>query len=1034
MPRSFLTAALLTAMLLTVDVQAQTRVDFHLLPAISSGPLDPDWSPDGREIAFAMRGDIWRVARDGGTSTALTAGPWYHSEPAWSPDGQRIALTIDRDDGNLDIGIVDAEGGAVTVLTHDREVDFAPAWSHDGNSIYFASKRNGDLDILRLDLASERVETVVGGPGHAYQPAVSPDGRHLAYVATVAGKIGSGGIWVKRLPDGDPELVHFEESSYRMKPQWTPEGDAIVYISDAADSNDVALIPVSGGVRVRLTEDGDDEFDAAPSPDGSRVAFVSNHDGPTTLYTVAAGGGPRANWTAVQTDDRRSRTDVGTVRGRVLGSDGEPVPARLMLVASDDRSYTEDNGFHRMVPATRTHYQHVDGHFEIEVPAGLTEVTAMRGFEYLPVSVNVKVPAGGVADVELKLEPLVDARSRGWYSGDMHVHDLHEGRFGLTHEDFIGQLVADDVGVANTLVHMDGTKIMGRWEDLTGSVSPLSQQGTILRYSQEFRGYFGHIGLIGGRHFQMPHVSGVRSTAFAADTLALEHVDGVRSEGGIAGFVHPYNQSVDTPEETGARDLPVLAALGKGDFYDVISVASRELESASVYYRMLNSGIRIPATGGTDNFSDVWYDPSGGTARTYAYIEPGVELSFERWLDAVRNDRTFASSGPLLFLDVAAHRPGDEIAIDAGASTSVDVAVEVFSIMPLDSVEIVANGKVVHRWSVPKDRNTWRLRTTVDMPQGGWITARAIGPASRFGGDAFAFAQTSPVYLRVGGEMYTSAEDAAFLAATVEQVWKRAEVRDLWVSDEQKAAYKKGVEAARDVYRRVVLRDPDAAALNQQAPERFRVALDTSKGKIVIELHRDWSPRGVDRFYNLVRNAYYDDMRIHRIRDGEFVQFGIHGEPSISTVWRTQRISDDPVKQSNLRGSIRFRNGTRSRRSHDPGLYQPARQTGARRDGFRGHGSCRRRHGRSRRTVRGLRRDGRRRYSRRSPGSGVRGRQRLPGRTLPGSRPDLSCRHRFERRVSHASTRATFTVPEPGGPCRRADQRRYVYALRIAGA
>ena len=912
MRQIILIAALLAAMLFTVDTHAQSRVEFHLLPAISSGPLDPDWSPDGRTIAFAMRGDIWSVPRDGGASTALTAGPWYHSEPAWSPDGQTIALTIDRDDGNLDIGIVDAGGGEVTVLTNESEVDFAPEWSRDGSSIYFASRRNGDLDILRFDLKTDRIEVVVGGPGHAYQPAVSPDGSHLAYVATVAGKIGSGGIWVKRLPDGDPELVHFEESSYRMKPQWTPDGSAIVYISDAADSNDVALIPVSGGVRIRLTEDGDDEFDASPSPDGTHVAFVSNHDGPTALYTVAAGGGPRANWTAVKTDNRLGRTSVGTLRGRVVDINGEPTPARLMLVASDGRSYTEDNGFHRMVPATRTHYQHIDGHFEIEVPAGLTEVTAMRGFEYLPVSVNAKVPADGVADVELKLEPLIDARSRGWYSGDMHVHDLHEGRFGLTHEDFIGQLVADDVGVANTLVHMDGTKIMGRWEDLTGSVSPLSQQGTILRYSQEFRGYFGHIGLIGGRHFQMPQVSGVRSTAFAADTLALGHVDGVRSEGGLAGFVHPYNQSVDTPEEAGARDLPVLAALGKGDFYDVISVASREFESASIYYRLLNSGMKIPATGGTDNFSDVWYDASGGTARTYAYVEPGVELSFDSWLNAVRNDRTFASSGPLLFLDVAGHRPGDEIAIDAGASTSVDVAVEVFSIMPLDSVEIVANGEVVHRWSVYKNRNTWHLRTTVDMSQGGWITARAIGPASRFGGDAFAFAQTSPVYLRVGGEMYTSAEDAAFLAATVEEVWKRAEARDLWVSDEQKSAYKEGVKAARDVYRRVVLRDPGAAAFDRQSPEKFRVALDTSKGRIVIDLHRDWSPRGVDRFFNLVRNGYYDDMRIHRIRDGEFVQFGIHGEPSIANAWRTRRIPDDPVMQSNVRGSFAFAMG------HDP--------------------------------------------------------------------------------------------------------------------
>ena len=887
---------------------AQSRVDFHLLPAVSTGPLDPDWSPDGSTLAIAMRGDVWTLPASGGTAVAVTQGPHYYSEPAFSPDGKFIALTMDRD-GNLDVGIVPADGGAIEILTRDAADDFAPAWSKDGRLVYFVTRRGGDLDILAFDRESREITAIVDGPGHQFQPAVSPDGKSLAYVGRVDGRLGSGGIWVKPLPDGDPVLVHYEESSYRMKPRWSADGASIFYVSDAAGTNDVARVPASGGNRVRITEHGGDEFDAAPAPDGSRIAFVSNEAGPTRLFIADADGGRRAAWRLIDTGDRDPGVPTGSLRGRVLGPDGQPMPARLMLKASDGRAYTADGGFHRMVPATRVHYQHTDGRFEIEVPAGRTHVEAMRGFEFKPAHARIDVPAGGVATVDLRLQRTSVARQSGWYPGDMHVHDLHEGRYGLTHEDFFLQLRADDVGVANALIHMDGTKIMGRWEDLSGEPSALSTDDTILRYSQEYRGHFGHFALVGLDEFKMPMIGGVVGTPFEPDVLGIDHIDAARREGAVVGFVHPFNGPTDTPAEVGRRDLPVLAALGKADTYDVVSVASRELESAAVYYKLLNAGLRLAATGGTDNFSDVWYDASGGTARTYARLGPDEAFTFGHWLDAVREGRTFATSGPLLFLAVDGKPSGDEIRLGADAPAARRVTLTVESIAPLDKVELLVNGKVVETWRMVGGPDAHTLETTIEVPGPGWIAARAIGPQSHYVGDAFAFAQTSPVYVVRDGKHFTSAEDAAFLAEAVETTLEIARARDTWATAAQREAFETGVLSARDYYRRVALRHPDSTVFAATAPDEFRVRLETSKGNILIELHRDWAPLGVDRFYNLVRFGYYDDMRIHRIREGDFVQFGINGDPAISKPWRDAPIPDDPVVESNLRGTFAFAHG-----------------------------------------------------------------------------------------------------------------------------
>jgi len=98
----------------------------------------------------------------------------------------------------------------------------------------------------------------------------------------------------------------------------------------------------------------------------------------------------------------------------------------------------------------------------------------------------------------------------------------------------------------------------------------------------------------------------------------------------------------------------------------------------------------------------------------------------------------------------------------------------------------------------------------------------------------------------------------------------------------------------------------DPSKLTATAPETFKAQFDTTKGKIVIEVTRSLAPNGADRFYNLVKSGYFTDIAFFRVIPGFMCQFGIHGDPAVSAKWREAKISDDPVKGSNTRGTITF--------------------------------------------------------------------------------------------------------------------------------
>ncbi len=120
------------------------------------------------------------------------------------------------------------------------------------------------------------------------------------------------------------------------------------------------------------------------------------------------------------------------------------------------------------------------------------------------------------------------------------------------------------------------------------------------------------------------------------------------------------------------------------------------------------------------------------------------------------------------------------------------------------------------------------------------------------------------------------------------------------------AANQEGKAAEGMAEKKNPLLDPKGKAMTEKAPDTYQVKFETTKGDVVVEVNREWSPNGADRFYNLVRHGYFTDIAFFRVVEGFMAQFGISGDPEIAARWMNAGMPDDPVKKSNTRGYITY--------------------------------------------------------------------------------------------------------------------------------
>ena len=135
------------------------------------------------------------------------------------------------------------------------------------------------------------------------------------------------------------------------------------------------------------------------------------------------------------------------------------------------------------------------------------------------------------------------------------------------------------------------------------------------------------------------------------------------------------------------------------------------------------------------------------------------------------------------------------------------------------------------------------------------------------------------------------------------------------------------------------LMDPAAAHLNETAPDKYRARFSTSAGTFVVEVTRAWALHGADRFYNLVKNGFFDQQRFFRVMPNFIAQWGMPANPELTPVWQNATIKDDPVKETNRRGTITYAKPGRGRDTRTTQLFINLKDNGSLdKDGFAAFG------------------------------------------------------------------------------------------------
>jgi hypothetical protein len=432
----------------------------------------------------------------------------------------------------------------------------------------------------------------------------------------------------------------------------------------------------------------------------------------------------------------------------------------------DARCYLTDAAGHHWTPSGAITYVKPPeqdfialGHFAVELPPGKYTLRVARGTEYRPAERQIEFKGGEILRDKVELSRWINMIARGWYSGDLHNHrDWRE---------MPQILLSEDLNLAPPTTNWV-------WMSRTISLQPPPGEQPIRRVDATHA--YSIYGTEIERNFPGPG---------AIDLLALKNA--IESHGyelappntTYTEEAHAQGGYVDAEKITW-RDGAALVALGQVDsgglVYNSFSPYGVELGAGTipqdkpeyktpgglmywamdVYYRLLNCGFKLPVSAGTA--SGVKPTPLGYD-RVYVHL-PGA-FSYREWFRELKAGHSFATNGPMLFLTVDGHQPGDTVQFASEApetARQVKAHAEVDSLGNLDRLEILWKGKVVKQVTAPPGAHKLSADITIPVTQTGWVVARAFEKPT----ETVRFAHTSPVYVRMGSDPGIVPEDAEY--------------------------------------------------------------------------------------------------------------------------------------------------------------------------------------------------------------------------------------------------------------------------------
>jgi len=793
------------------------------IPQLTTGPSSVAFAPDGASVVYSMAGSLWKQRLGETVAVELThARGAYDYQPDVARDGGSVVFA--RYDGRgIELWRLDLASGREQALTTGGAVNTEPRLSPDGRRLAWVSTEGtghfnlfiADLDEQGLHgahpLLGERQSRIdryyYSTFDHAVNPAWTPDGKSIYFVSNREVAWGSGDVWV--VPVDEPSAVRkvlSEETTWSAHPEPAPAGQRLLYSSYRGRQwHQLWLTTLDGAAPLPLTFGEFDARNARWSPDGQRVAFISNEGGNTSLVVQEIVGGKRQ---VVEARERHYRAPQARLELDIVDENGRRTPARVAIVASDGRAYAPegawmqaDDGFDRARQPMETHYFHCQPPCAVDVPAGMATVWVQHGFAYWPWIMHPTLVAGEQFQLQANLESNALPPGFGKFvTADLHVHMNYGGHYRNTPARLAAQARAEDLDVVHDLIVNKEERI----PDVAyfrNDADPASTPQTTILHSQEYHtSFWGHLGLLYlGDHLLLPDFAAYRHTAMASPYPHNGVVaDLAHEQGGLVGYVHPYDwRIVPGKEKSLSHALPADVMAGKVDYLEVVGFSDHKA-TAEVWYRLLNLGFHLPAGAGTDAMAN-YASLRGPVGLNRVFLDTDGRRDIAAMKDALKQGRGFVSNGPLLGLEIGGVRPGGTLQVGATGRANYRVAFR--SPVAVDHLELVMNGQVVRTFKLGHVRQQLDASGELPLARSGWLVLRAWNDAANPQVlDIYPYATTSPVYVQAARPAPDARDDATYFVTWLDRVIEAAAARTDYNDETEKRETLDYLRKARDQY------------------------------------------------------------------------------------------------------------------------------------------------------------------------------------------------------------------------------------------